>query len=59
MAPGAFSLDVPVALSNKDASSSEDKRDSSICNPTLYVGVFEYLSNMTVCSGHLTKKPLV
>ena len=64
LAPGAFSFEEPEALSSNESPSSLGKDDdvitlSVICNPILYVGVFEYLSNRTVCSSHLTKKPLV
>jgi hypothetical protein len=58
-APGAFSFEEPEALSNSEVSSVDDKELSVTCNPILYVGVFEYLSNRIVCSSHRTKKPLV
>ena len=59
LAPGAFSLVVPDALSNRLESSVDDIKLSVTCKPILYVGVLAYLSNITVCSSHLTKKPLV
>ena len=59
LAPGAFSFEEPEALSSKLSSSVDDIADSVTCNPILYVGVFEYLSNKIVCSSHLTKNPLV
>ena len=58
-APGAFSLFVPCALSLSVPSPDESIIDSSICTPTLKLGLPEYFSNTIVCFSTLTKKPLV
>jgi len=50
---------VPVALSFKSESSLGVTKDSVTVNPTLYDGVFEYLSRIIVCSATSTWKPFI
>lgn len=57
--PGAFSLLVPDALSNKDESFAELIKDSLIVKPILAEGLPEYFSIIIFCCSTLTKKPLV
>ena len=57
-APFAFSLLLPVALSNKVVSDSGVTNVSEIVKPTLYEGLFVYLSKIILCSAFLTKVPL-
>ena len=45
---------MPVALSFKVVSSFGVVNDSVTSKPTLYDGVFVYLSNIKVCSSTLT-----
>ena len=57
-APGAFSFEVPVELSNNDPSVAELTSVSLTVRPILYEGVEEYFSSINSCAGTLTKKPL-
>ena len=58
-APGAFTFDVPCALSFNDVSPSGVTKLSVVVNPTLNVGVFEYASSIKVSSLFFTKKPFM
>ena len=52
-------FEVPCALSFKDKSSFGVTNDSETTKPTLYDGVFVYLSNIIVCSATSTWKPFM
>ena len=58
-APFAFSFDEPVALSKSEVSDSGVIKFSVIVKPTLYDGVFEYLSKISLCDVLLTKCPRI
>ena len=58
-APGAAKLENPLALSYKESSSFAVTNCSSIFNPTLYDGVFEYGSNTILSVDTSTKDPLM
>ena len=58
-APGALTLEVPWALSFKLASSPGVVNASFTDKPTLYDGVFVYLSNSNEAASIFTKKPFI
>ena len=58
-APGAFTFEVPAALSFKVVSSFGVTKDSVTLKPILYDGVFVYLSNTKVELSTLTWKPFM
>ena len=58
-APGAFTFEVPWALSFKDVSSFGVTKDSVTLKPILYDGVFVYLSNTNVELSTFTWKPFI